>query len=138
MRGLFDGTMTDFDGRYHHLHDAVCGPKPIAPKLKLWVGGRGPKRTPRIAAQYADGFNTPYLAPDSFARRMAAIDEACAALGRDPATLERSVNVGFYMGADEESAKAHREKLANTAHAVAKGSLVGTAAEVIDRIGHWR
>ena len=35
--------------------------KPLQAKLPIWIGGRGPKRTPRMAAQYADGFNVAYV-----------------------------------------------------------------------------
>ena len=38
--------------------------KPLQAKLPIWIGGRGPKRTPRMAAQYADGFNVAYVPPE--------------------------------------------------------------------------
>ena len=137
VRSLLREPSTTFKGKYHHLENAVCGPKPMNPKLKLWVGGRGPKRTPAIAARYADGFNTPYIAPDQFARRMSAIDQACERIGRDPGEVERSVNLGFYTGVDRKSADAKRAALESSGHAIAKGSLVGLTAEAIDRIGEY-
>lgn len=137
VRSLLREPSTTFSGTYHQLDGAISSPPPVNPALKLWVGGRGPKRTPRIAATYADGFNTPYLAPEPFRERMNAIDAACEAIGRDPSSLERSVNVGFYLGVDDASAKAKREALAATPHAVANGSLTGRTAQAIDRIGEY-
>jgi alkanesulfonate monooxygenase len=53
----------------------------------------------RIAARWADEFNLTSSGPDVAAAKFAALDEACRAIGRDPATLARSAMVGVLVGA---------------------------------------
>ena len=106
IRALFEGSPLTHDGELYHLDGAVCSPKPVQAQRRgrIWIGGRGKKRTPWLAAKYADGFNTPYLSVEMFKDRNAQLDRSCEEIGRDPASLTRSINVGFYMGADEKSA----------------------------------
>ena len=68
--------------------------------LPLWIAGGGEKVTLRLAAAYADGWNVPFIAPDAWAHKSAVLDEQCARLGRDPATIERGVNVGMAFSDD--------------------------------------
>ena len=136
VRSLLRDPTTSFKGRYHELDGAVCAPKPKNPALRIWVGGRGPRRTPRLAARYADGFNVPYLGPDEYGERIATLDRMCEQEGRDPAAIARSINVGFYMSAD--SASAERQSARSQALARAGGGmLTGSPQQVIDTIGAY-
>ncbi len=126
IRSLWHDDVTDFSGDYYDVQGAVCSPKPYNPKMRLWVGGRGPNRTPKIAARYADGFNMPYLSPEAAADRLQRLAKECDAIGRDPNELETSINVGFYLGEDR------------TPDVSAQGSLVGSAQQAIDRIGEYQ
>ncbi len=127
VRSLFHDEETHFEGEFYRLSKAVCSPKPYNPALRIWVGGRGAKRTPRLAALYADGFNMPYLAPPDVARRLATLEEQCGRVDRDPAEIESSVNVGFYLGANPQEVPAH----------LAEGSLIGNTRQAVDRIGEY-
>jgi alkanesulfonate monooxygenase SsuD/methylene tetrahydromethanopterin reductase-like flavin-dependent oxidoreductase (luciferase family) len=53
-------------------------------RLPIWVGGGGEKVTLRIAAQYADGWNVPFIAPDAWAHKAHVLDMHCEKLDRDP------------------------------------------------------
>src|SRR5207249_117783 len=64
LRRLFDGERVTFDGRQLHLTDALCDPRPLQPRLRLWIGGQGERRLLRIVARHADGWNAPFLAPE--------------------------------------------------------------------------
>lgn len=61
-----------------------------APQLPMLVGGAGEKVTLRLVAEYADMWNT-FGSAGEFARRSAVLDQWCVRLGRDPATIERTV-----------------------------------------------
>jgi len=101
--------------------------------LRIWVGGAGPRRTPELAARYADGFNVPYLGPEHYAERIATLDRCCEERGRDPREIERSVNVGFYMGAGAAGA----DRKHDVEHIGGPGMLVGTPQQAVDRIGAY-
>ena len=112
----------------------------------MWVGGTGPKRTPRLAAAYADGWNVPYVSPATFAALTARIDEACERIGRDPQTLERSVNVLFHLATDGRTAadveRDLRTKWASMSDTVdvdeiVGGALMGAPAEAAAKIDEY-
>ena len=84
LRMLFDQKVSNFDGKHFKLVDARCNPKPLQPRLRIWIGGQGEKRTLRAAAKYADGWNAPYIDPKVWAAKNAVLDEWCAKEGRDP------------------------------------------------------
>lgn len=124
VRSLLHDEETSFSGEFYEVEGAVCAPKPLNPDLRIWVGGRGKQRTPKIAARHADGFNMPYLSPASVRDRLDRLEAACEAAGRDPAAIETSVNVGFYLG--DRAPEVNPE-----------GSLTGSAARAVDRIGEY-
>jgi F420-dependent oxidoreductase-like protein len=113
LRGLWgepDGW--SYDGHQVSISEARFYPKPVdvptrprtpigGARPRLLVGGSGTPRSFRLAAQYADEFNLNGNGPEDTALRYAAIDEACRAIGRDPASLTRSVMVGVLLGRDE-------------------------------------
>lgn len=124
IRSLLNEEETTFHGEYYEVEGAVCGPKPVNGKLPIWVGGRGKRRTPQIAARYADGFNMPYLSPESVQGRLQRVASACEAIGRDPGEIESSVNLGFYLG--DRAPEVNPE-----------GSLTGSSQQTVDRIGEY-
>jgi alkanesulfonate monooxygenase SsuD/methylene tetrahydromethanopterin reductase-like flavin-dependent oxidoreductase (luciferase family) len=72
--------------------------------VPIWIGGRGEKRTLRAAAKFADGWNAPYIGPDEWIAKGKVLDRWCETEGRDPKTIARTVNLGFYLGADAKGA----------------------------------
>ena len=121
---LWRGEEVNFKGEYYDMQGAVCSPAPLG--LRLWIGGRGKARTVGLAAKYADGFNMPYVTPETAADRLQRLSAACEAIGRDPAELDTSVNLGFYMNSD-------RAPDINP-----EGSLTGSVQEAVDRIGRFK
>lgn len=127
VRALLRGEPVTWSGDYYQLDGAVCSPPPLNRNLPIWVGGRGERRTPGLAARYADGFNMPYLSPEQVEDRLKRLEIACEAEQRDPAELATSVNVGFYMGAGSRAPAQ-----------LSAGSLSGAKQQVIDRLGAYR
>jgi F420-dependent oxidoreductase-like protein len=95
IRSLWTQPRTTFEGRHYQLREAVAEPKPVQqPYPSIWIGGSGPKRTLRIAAQYADVWNAAGGSPEDVAASSAILDQHCADVGRDPGDIRRSVQVG--------------------------------------------
>lgn len=86
----------DFEGKYYQLKGAYCEPKPIQkPYPPFVIGGNGEQLTLRIVARYADIWNFGGGPPvETFQHKNEVIDGYCAAIGRDPATIKRSVELG--------------------------------------------
>ena len=95
VRGLLRDEVTDFEGQWFQLHEARCEPRPVQAELPIWIGGSGERRTLRIAAQWADGWNVPFVAPDTFAHKRDVLHAHCADVGRDPAEIRVAVNLGL-------------------------------------------
>lgn len=107
-------------------------PAPVQAELPIWVGGGGEKRTLRIAARYADGWNVPFVSPETFAHKSRVLDAHCEDAGRDPAAVRRAVNVGLAW--TEESL---RDQFGGLAEGVRPGVLGGSEEAVVDRIGQY-
>ena len=94
ITSLLTNEYTDFNGRYYQLANARCEPKPVQPRIPIVIGGSGPKRTLPAAARWADMWDL--VVPDSPARWRATsdiLDGHCAAIGRDPSEIRRSVHL---------------------------------------------
>jgi F420-dependent oxidoreductase-like protein len=139
LRLLFDRRRADFAGAHYRLVDAPNNPKPLQRRLPLWIGGAGEKRTLRTAARFADGWNAPYLSAEEWKRKSGVLDHWCETLGRDPGAIARTINVGFYMGADARGAKRQDERYRQHWGADRRtGFLRGTAHEAADVIARFR
>ncbi len=143
LRLLFDPAVrrATFAGRHYRLQDAPNNPKPLQRRLRIWIGGAGEKRTLRAAARHADGWNGPYLGPAAWAAKNAVLDRWCEQEGRDPRTITRTVNVGFYMGADARAAARHEATLKAQWGAELErrqGFLRGTPEEAAELVAAYR
>jgi F420-dependent oxidoreductase-like protein len=132
VRGLLHGEATSFEGRWFSLNEARNDPRPLQAKLPIWIGGGGERRTLRIAARYADGWNVPFMSPETFARKRDVLHERCAEVDRDPQEILCAVNVGLAWSEDSL-----REQFGAISDFVRPGVLGGSDAEVVDRIGAY-
>jgi F420-dependent oxidoreductase-like protein len=100
---------TTFEGRFFRLTDAPNKPAPLQDRLPVLVAGGGERRTLPTAARYADVWHV-WGKPDGFAAKSAKLDEACAAIGRDPAEIRRATGFPYPVGADlAEAVEPYRE-----------------------------
>lgn len=123
VRLLLTEERADFAGRYYHLVDAPCEPKPIQPSLPLLVGTSGERVGMRIAARRADIWNC-WGTPESLVHKKRVFDAHCEAVGRDPASVQRSTQALLRMSDDPSERAEWREREDNDR------SLVGTPAEI--------
>ena len=105
LRRLLDGETVDHAGPAYTLRDAVLEPRPIQGHLPILIGGSGPKKTLRTAARYGDAWNTAGSV-EVVAERDAILREHCAAVGRDPDTIERSISFPLVIRDDPADAEA--------------------------------
>ncbi len=103
IRLMWTETAPDFDGKYYQLKKAYCEPKPIhKPYPPFVIGGGGEKLTLRVVARYANIWNFAGGTVEDFRHKNAILDNHCAAIERDPATIERSIQ--FLINPDDLSA----------------------------------
>ena len=97
---LLSNEVTNFSGRYYVLTDARCNPKPVQPRLPVAIGGKGPKRTLPTVARWADHWDTVATDAVQWKRLSDVLDDECAAIGRQPAEIRRSVHLMWEAAAD--------------------------------------
>lgn len=111
-----------FEGKHVTIKAAEFYPKPLArpgrpvgpngaARPRLLAGGEGAPRSLRIAARYADEFNLSSSSPDIAREKFAALRAACEAIGRDPATMGRSVMAGILIGRDDSELSRRKSDL---------------------------
>jgi F420-dependent oxidoreductase-like protein len=102
------GERFNFEGKHYQLVDSPALPKPVQkPHPPIIIGGAGSKRTPRLAARYADEFNVPFHSVPDFTKAVDRVKKACADAGRDPASIvyTAAVNVDVRANKPEKVVK---------------------------------
>jgi F420-dependent oxidoreductase-like protein len=106
-----------FIGTHWAIEDSLFRPKPgtlpgrNGGRPNIITGGQGNPRAYRIAARWADEFNLSSTSPDAAVAKFAALDDACRAAGRDPATLTHSVMSGVLIGRDRNEVRRRERDL---------------------------
>jgi alkanesulfonate monooxygenase len=138
VTGLWDtpvGETFDFDGRHYQLKDCPALPKPVQqPHPPLIVGGGGAKRTPRLAATFADEFNLPFSSLADTEAQYARVRAACGDRGRDPATLRLSAAQTVCCGADEGEVQRRAANIGRKVDELRAHGIAGTPDEVVARL----
>ena len=138
IKSMFANDVTTFIGRHFQVENAFCEPKPVQQNPRVWVCGGGERRTLRIVAKHGDGWNVPYISPESYRHKNEVLRRWCEREDRDPAEIVRTVNVGFHMGVTSTDAQRKRDSFGELYGARAAqqegGMLFGTAREVTESV----
>lgn len=142
VTGLWEtprGETFNYTGRHFSVVDSPALPKPVqAPRPPVVIGGGGPRRTPRLAARYADEFNTPFFPQPDLAR--SAYDRvrtACERIGRDPATIRFSAALTVCCGKDEAELERRAARIGRPLDRLRSGAAAGTPSELVDRLASY-
>ncbi|WP_306184415.1 MULTISPECIES: LLM class F420-dependent oxidoreductase [unclassified Streptomyces] len=131
------GKTFDFHGRHHELVDSPALPKPAQAKIPVLVGGHGPTRTPRLAAQYADEFNIPFASVEDSERQFGRVRAAAEAAGRGAGDLICSNALVVCVGRDDAEVARRAAAIGREVDELKANGLAGSPAEVVDRIGRY-
>jgi F420-dependent oxidoreductase-like protein len=129
------GETYSFSGEHYTLTDSPALPKPAQARIPIVVGGGGPRRTPALAARFADEYNQSFPEIDSIGPRIAVIEEALAAAGRAPGSLTQSVALVTAVGADEAEFARRAAAIGREPAELREHGIAGTVAEAVDRLG---
>jgi len=125
-------------GRHYVLEGNPGLPKPAQEGgVPLIVGGSGLRRTPRLAARYAAEHNTSFVSLDTFVAARGAADEACRALGRDPASLRRSAALTVCVGADEAELARRAAAIGRDPDELRATGVAGTVPQAVATLSRW-
>ncbi len=138
IRRMLTNDRTTFSGKHYVVDNASCLPAPVQKTLPIWIGGLGEKKTLKIVADRADGWNAAYLAADEFARLNTVLDHWCEEADREPGSVRRGVNLLFNLATGQSQMKAEKERMQNDwgkmASRIEGGALLCTPDQAVDRI----
>jgi F420-dependent oxidoreductase-like protein len=141
ITGLWDtpeGELFSFSGKYHTVTDSPALPKPAQrPRPPVLIGGAGPKRTPRLAARYADEYNVPFASLDATAAAFGRVRDACAAADRDASSMTYSAAQVVCCGKDDAELARRAAAIGRQPDELRAHGLAGTPAEIADRMGEF-
>jgi F420-dependent oxidoreductase-like protein len=132
------GETFSFDGAHYTLKDSPALPKPAQPKIPVIVGGGGPRRTPALAARFADEFNQSFPELDTIGPRIKVIEAALADAGRAPDSITQSVALVAAVGADEAEFARRAGAIGREPAELREHGIAGTVTEVVDRLAGLR
>jgi F420-dependent oxidoreductase-like protein len=136
--GTQAGKTFTYEGTHYHLTDSPALPKPAQrPHPPVLVGGAGTRRTPRLAARFADEFNVPFHSVRESAAGYARVREACEAAGRSPSSMTYSVAQTVCCGKDEAEFRRRATAIGRDPEDLRKNGLGGTPGEVAAKIAEF-
>jgi alkanesulfonate monooxygenase SsuD/methylene tetrahydromethanopterin reductase-like flavin-dependent oxidoreductase (luciferase family) len=106
---------TTFEGKHYRLKDALCEPKPVqSPSIPLWVGGMGERRTLRVVAEVADGWNTFWMPEEQYGHKLKVLAGHCKDFRRDPSDIRKQIGVSVMLGETEADVEDRVKERAST------------------------
>ncbi|WP_432986908.1 LLM class F420-dependent oxidoreductase [Dactylosporangium sp. CA-233914] len=140
LKGLWatpSGETYSFEGRYYDVVDSPALPKPVQPAgPPVIIGGKGPKRTPKLAARYADEFNVPFSSLTDTDAQYRRVVEAIEQEGRDGrAPIVFSFAQTIVCGADRAEVRRRAESVGLDPEKPQDGQLYGTPEQIADQLG---
>jgi F420-dependent oxidoreductase-like protein len=132
------GHTYDFHGKHYQLSDSPALPKPVqTPRPPVIVGGHGKKRTPSLAARFADEFNLPFSPTSDVAPAFERVRAACAAVGRTDLPTFSAAAV-LCVGRDDAEVRRRAAAIGRDADEMrADGGIVGTPGEAVEIIQRY-
>lgn len=148
LEAVLPGEPATVDGRYHRVRGACNRPPPRqVPHPPMFVGGKG-DRLLGLVARRGVGWNTCWVwTPSAYRERVAVLDRACESVGRDPASVPRSLGLYTLVGEDRADLERRFERMRDlapggmlggtTLEQWREGRLVGTVEEVAEQVAGW-
>lgn len=93
MRGMLDGTEPTATGPRYKSQTVRNLPAPVQKHLPIFIGGGGEQVTLKLVAKYGDGNNVGGT-PEQVSHKEEVLLKHCAAVGRNPDEIERTVGIG--------------------------------------------
>jgi F420-dependent oxidoreductase-like protein len=139
ITGLWDtaaGKTFDFEGAHYRLAGSPALPKPVR-RPPIIIGGTGAKRTPRLAARYADEFNVPFHSLEETRAAYERVRAACANGGRESSSIILSAAQVVCCGRDEAELGRRADAIGRSVEELRENGIAGTPGEVVERIGRF-
>ncbi|KRC48923.1 MULTISPECIES: LLM class F420-dependent oxidoreductase [unclassified Nocardioides] len=133
------GGRYEFTGEHYQLTDSPALPKPVQSSghrggVPVLIGGKGARKTPALAARYADEFNLPFVDEEFTELQFGRVRRAAEEIGRDPDELTWSNALVLCVGEDEAEIARRAAAIGREVDELRVNGLAGTPEEVVEKI----
>ncbi|MTE21437.1 TIGR03560 family F420-dependent LLM class oxidoreductase [Streptomyces sp. TRM43335] len=135
--GTEPGKTFTHEGTHYRLVDSPALPKPAQEKVPVLIGGLGAKRTPALAARFADEFNIPFASVEDSDRQFGRVRAAAEEHGRGADDLVYSNALVACVGRDDAEVARRAAAIGREVAELKQNGLAGSPAEVVDKIGRY-
>lgn len=135
--GTAAGKTFSYEGEHYQLTDSPALPKPAQERIPVLVGGHGARRTPRLAARFADEFNIPFASLEETERQFGRVRAAVEEAGRPADALVYSNALVVCVGRDDAEVARRAAAIGRDVDELKANGLAGSPAEVVDKIGRY-
>ena len=127
-----------FIGKHYSVVDSPGLPKPRqTPRPPIIIGGHGARRTPALAARFADEFNVPFASIEKFTTQRDRVREACETLERDPVSMSFSACLVACCGATEPELARRAAAIGREPDELRANGAAGLPEEVASTVERW-
>ena len=141
ITGLWEtpqGELFNFAGKFYTVTDSPALPKPAQqPRPPVLIGGGGPKRTPMLAARYADEFNLGFGSVARTEATFGRVRSACSDAGRDPESMVYSVAQVVCCARSSDDLARRAAAIGREPDELREHGLAGTPEEIADKIAEF-
>ncbi|MBF6416240.1 LLM class F420-dependent oxidoreductase [Nocardia cyriacigeorgica] len=140
ITGLWETKLGDtfsFDGAHYQLTDSPALPKPAQNPVPVLIGGKGARRTPRLAARYASEFNVPFSSLEETSTQFERVRAAVADRGRPADDMVYSSALVACVGSSDAEVARRADAIGREVDELKANGLAGSPAEVADKIGRY-
>jgi alkanesulfonate monooxygenase SsuD/methylene tetrahydromethanopterin reductase-like flavin-dependent oxidoreductase (luciferase family) len=133
IRMLWTEEVSNYQGEFVRLTNALCNPKPVQRPPRIWIGASGNQLALPLVGRLADGWNIAYVSPEAFGRKLEIVHRH----SEHPERIVTGVNVGLVFAeknADEEL----KLRYGAAADLVKEGTLYGSVEQIVDKIGRYQ
>jgi F420-dependent oxidoreductase-like protein len=133
------GETFDYAGAHYAVNDSPALPKPVQrPHPPIIIGGSGAKKTPRLAATFADEYNVPFAPMDTITTQFDRVREAVDAVGRPADSMTYSAAFVLCAGRDEAELAKRADAIGREVDELRSNSpLAGTPNQIVDQLGPY-
>ena len=124
-----------FEGKHYQLDESPALPKPVQrPRPPIILGGWGTKRTPRLAARFADEFNMPFAPVSYYREGCDHVRAACEKIERDPTTMRFTAALVVCVGRDDAEFERRADAIGHKPEDLRANAAGGLPGEVVERL----
>lgn len=132
------GERFSFSGDHYTLDDSAALPKPVQDPIPIIIGGWGPRRTPRLVAEYGAEYNLPFAPVEAWAKRYAQVRGVCETEGRDPDEVCWSTALVVCCGTTPAETEQRAARIGRTVEDLTTNGLAGSPEAIIEKAATFR